>query len=408
MDKVKKFMGNLSLRASFVLYVAVFGVLALVLITPTIFLCRAVSENIQTRNTNGEGTYYLLTPDGEKMEIPGGDVSIWEDKALGTHGDRIRLAVCNAVAILCVPVYSMICLIAASVLFYRNKLKKPFEILRCAQQRIAGNDLDFTVEYESGDEMGQLTESFEKMRSALLEGNRKLWRQMEQRKALNAAFAHDLRTPLTVLKGYSEILICDGEDQRILNTAASMRRQINRLERYVETMSSLQKMEDAEPQYQSVRPEDFMAASRQMAEVICEKEGRELDFTAWSQCRLEGKQDNVMLCLDQDMVLEVLENLTANAARFAESAVKLEICIRNNSLSVIVEDDGSGFTQEALKRGAEPYYSGDGDRSSHFGLGLYIGKMFCRHHGGDLILENTGKGARVTALFQYGAAAGRL
>ena len=75
-----------------------------------------------------------------------------------------------------------------------------------AEQRlskIAQNDLDFHVESPSSDEMGQLCQSFETMRASLEANSRALWDAVEERKRLNAAFSHDLRTPLTVLQGYS-------------------------------------------------------------------------------------------------------------------------------------------------------------------------------------------------------------
>ena len=94
------------------------------------------------------------------------------------------------------------CIIAAALLFYRNKLKKPLAELMAASEKISNNDLDFSIEYDSKDELGQLCTSFEIMRTALANNFTEMWRQVEERKQLNAAFAHDLRTPLTVLKGY--------------------------------------------------------------------------------------------------------------------------------------------------------------------------------------------------------------
>ncbi|WP_259455858.1 HAMP domain-containing protein [Bacillus sp. PK3_68] len=91
-------------------------------------------------------------------------------------------------------------------LFYKLKLKKPLELLRRASEKISVNDLEFHIYYDGRDEMSELCGAFEKMRSQL-EGNYKiLWRSVEERKQINAIFAHDLRTPLSVLKGYSELL----------------------------------------------------------------------------------------------------------------------------------------------------------------------------------------------------------
>lgn len=71
---------------------------------------------------------------------------------------------------------------------------------------ISNNNLNFSIKYDSKDELGELCSSFETMRFTLANNFSEMWRQMEERKQLNAAFAHDLRTPLTVLKGYNEIL----------------------------------------------------------------------------------------------------------------------------------------------------------------------------------------------------------
>ena len=138
----------------------------------------------------------------------------------------------------CNPIYSAFCIIAAALLFYRNRLKKPLAELRAASEKIANNDLDFSIDYDSNDELGQLCASFEIMRTTLADNFSKMWRQVEERKALNAAFAHDLRTPLTVLKGYNEMLQAS-ENSQTRETAATMGKHISRMENYVSSMSNL-------------------------------------------------------------------------------------------------------------------------------------------------------------------------
>ena len=63
------------------------------------------------------------------------------------------------------------------------------------------------MESPSADELGKLCQSFETMRASLEANSRALWDAVEERKRLNAAFSHDLRTPLTVLQGYSDFLL---------------------------------------------------------------------------------------------------------------------------------------------------------------------------------------------------------
>jgi len=173
--------------------------------------------------------------------------------------DSAKISALNAVIYLCIP-------------------KMPLAVLGEAHQRISDNDLNFTAHYESKDEMGRLVESFEKMCAALLSNNRQMWRQMEQRKQLNAAFAHDLRIPLTVLKGYSEILQSENENQNTRDTAVTMKKHIGRLERYVDSMSNLQKMEDVAPDYRNTDLVDFLKSAEQITMLICEDAGKRLNF----------------------------------------------------------------------------------------------------------------------------------
>ena len=86
-------------------------------------------------------------------------------------------------------------------IFYNRELKVPIYMLMDASRRIADNQLDFKLEYNKPNEFGMLCRAFDEMRQALYESNRELWRSLEERKRLNAAFSHDLRTPLTVLRG---------------------------------------------------------------------------------------------------------------------------------------------------------------------------------------------------------------
>ncbi len=391
MDKIRRFFCNLSFRASFILYVAVCAFIALALILTTSFLCQRTIKDIQTVYSNDKQPYYLLTPEGEKIELSGEAASIWKDDMILTDEDSAKISALKAVTYLCIPFYSVLCLVVATMLFYRNKMKIPLAILREAHQRISDNDLDFTIHYATKDEMGQLVESFEKMRAALLENNQRMWRQMEQRKQLNAAFAHDLRTPLTVLKGYSEILQNDSENQDTKDTAATMEKHIGRLERYVEGMSTLQNMEDVAPDYKNINLTDFLKSAEQMSALICKSAGKRLSF--------KGNIEIITAAFDRDMIFEVIENLISNAARYAKNEVCVDVSKENSIITVTVQDDGTGFSSENLHRATEPYYTGDEDRGSHFGLGLYICKVLCEHHGGRIKIENTAPGARIIASF---------
>lgn len=384
MGKIKQFFCNLSFRVSFVVYVAVALFAAYLAVGFTVGYCKIAIIEGSNYESSENGISYLT---GEGLVVAVTDIPV------DTPENRMRIAVFNTIKTLCVPIYLGVALVAAAMLFYRNKMKKPMAALMGASRKILGSDLDFRVDYQGGDEMGKLCGSFEKMRAALAENNRLMWRQVEQRRRLNAAFAHDLRTPLTVLKGHVEIMRQKG--QAGTENVAAMAKQIDRLERYAESMGSMQKLEEVQPEYQAADLRRLAQPLARMAEFVCGRTGKRLDFRSHIA--------NETVVLDESIVCQVAENLVANAARYAKNNVAVDFSERDEMVILDVRDDGGGFSAAGMKRAAEPYYSEDADRANHFGLGLYISKILCETHGGGIKIENRGNGAVVTASFRIKA-----
>lgn len=144
--------------------------------------------------------------------------------------------------------------------FYRRHIGGPLSVLEAAADRIARQDLDFQIGAVRGRELGRLGTAMEGMRSSLLATQRELWRTAEDRRRLNAAFAHDLRTPVTVLKGTLEMARMkanragSGEDVR--KTLDTLSGQADRLESYAQLMSRVTKLEDREVMRSACAPSD--------------------------------------------------------------------------------------------------------------------------------------------------------
>lgn len=330
-------------------------------------------------------------------------------------------------------------ILLTSILFYRTKLKEPLHILKNSTERIMQDDLDFVIPAPSGqDELGQLCGAFEKMRENLLANNQTLWRQAEERKRLNAAFAHDLRNPVTVLKGTAKLLrkgICDEQ------TIGRLEDYTLRIEQYIESMSSIQRLEQ-------------VSVQRKM--IACDLLYRELEDTArllapglscritMQECESFGTKtaetkavgidtsviETVAVAIDHGLFMTVAENLIANGARFAERELMIGLEIADSFLLLSVMDDGPGFPDELLQNGPKPFgkvkqyttYSRkaaectacsetimddakpskvSAENGTHFGMGLYSCQTICLKHGGRLTLENIeGSGAKAAAFFK--------
>lgn len=388
MDKIKNFWRDLSLRKSIILYISVFAILAIALSTITSVLCYQAEQEINGSYPPAGEKYYLTNENGERL---GEGTYISKQKTPLSEKDERLLSVLEIVPIVATPIYSALCIIAASLLFYRNKLKEPLIKLRVASENIANNDLDFRVDYHSKDELGQLCISFEIMRSTLESNFSEMWRLMEERKQLNAAFAHDLRTPLTVLKGYNEILQSN-HDPITKSTAVTMGKHIFRLERYVDSMSHLRRLEDAQPISDKSNISGYVTAIADSARILCEQSGKTLS--------IQNNISDIPIGIDYTFVSQVNNNLISNAIRYATSKVNITYTSNNDGFYLSVSDNGCGFSKNILSKATNPYFTEEENHSEHFGLGLYICKILCEHHGGYLKIENCSIGAKVTAFFK--------
>lgn len=388
MGKVKAWWRGLSLRKSIVCYITAFALSGLLLSVMTSAFCDAEKTRINAAYPSTAEKFYLTNENGERL---GDGAYIGSGPVLLSEADQKKIAVLNFIPLIATPFYSSLCILAAAMLFYRNKLKKPLALLTAASDKISANDLDFSAAYESKDELGQLCASFETMRQALAENFSVMWCQMEERKQLNAAFAHELRTPITVLKGYNEMLQAT-DNQQARDTALTMQKHITRMERYVDSMSHLQRLEDVGPEYREVQLQEFITSLSAEAKLVCKQADKEVDF---ENCTAATK-----LFVDPEMIAQVFNNLISNAVRYANRRIKVVCEEKSGGLLISVFDDGQGFTQKALYNAAAPYFSEETNHSEHFGLGLYICKILCEHHGGSLKAENLTVGAGVAALFK--------
>ncbi len=287
----------------------------------------------------------------------------------------------------------------AGILFYQLKLKKPIAILKTGIVRIQMHDLDFVIPEVSSDELGQLCAAFETMRGELLRTNQELWRQAEERRRLNAAFAHNLRNPVTVLKGTVKLLRrssgLGGEEAQALERLETY---TLRIEQYVEAMSSIQRLEQMPV---CKKPVDLSLLQSELEETgkllapshrvrVLVEDDFALDISA---------QDGRTVQLDHGLFLTAAENLIGNAARFAEEELTISLVRKGNVLILTVEDDGPGYPAALLQNGPRPFAKMSGD-AAHFGMGLYSGMLLCMKHGGTLTLQNgTERGASATASF---------
>ncbi|MDS1030944.1 HAMP domain-containing sensor histidine kinase [Bacillota bacterium LX-D] len=397
MGKIKKAFQNMPIAVSFMIFMLGFGLIAALLTAATLDYTNQLSANLKWS--------YLSSGVVPHTKIVKDDGSVvtqyYPEKELieyFTPIDKLLYTTYQALPFVLIPIFGISSLVGVPLLFYRLKLKKPMELMISGSEKISNNDLDFEIYYDTKDEMGKLCNAFEKMRSSLDKNNRKMWRAMEERKKLNAAFSHDLRTPLTVLRGYTDFLMKYlPEDKvskdKVLSTITAMDSHILRLESYIASMNSIQRLEEIEVVPQSVSFDHFSSRLKEAASIL--GKDKKIVFESKSNC------SNIKV--DINLVTQAFENLISNAVQYAKQRISVLCEAADEMLTIIITDDGIGFSTEALQRATNPFYRDKKEPDKvHVGLGLNICKVICEKHGGQLILNNASNGgAKVTAIFKF-------
>lgn len=281
---------------------------------------------------------------------------------------------------------------AAAAVYYRKKLREPITQLQNGVERIQEDNLDFHIEYDGDDELGRLCCSMEKMRRELRQKHKALWESLEQRKLLNASVSHDLRTPITVLKGYLDYLEKNIPQDKLtedmlLDTVSSMQGAVNRLELYVESVRDIEKIENIEIEKRSENVKLLWNELRSNVRQLTEDK----EIIISNDITVDKIQ------IDKGVFFRILENLLQNALRYAEKQVSINLSHKKDFLILTVKDDGKGFSAADLEKATTVFYSNDKEKQ-HFGIGLSVCKILCEKHGGLLYVGNQKeKGACVTA-----------
>ncbi len=389
MGKVKTKSLKLSMTITFLITICIIAVMSAL----TIFAANKLQQELLKKQ------YLMISSPDFRIDESTGNYVFDIDKNTITWqpfstGDAVAYYG-SYVAMIGLPVlFITIGIGVAATIYYQKKLKIPIAQLQNGVEKIQEDNLDFHVEYNEDDELGELCCSMEKMRSELWQKQKALWESLEQRKLLNASVAHDIRTPITVLKGYLDYLekmIPQDKltEDMLLDTVSSMQGAVNRLEQYVDCVRDVEKIENIEIEK---RPENVKRLLDEMRSNVQQLETNKEILISSNIMNMDEVR------LDKSVLFRIFENLLQNALRYAKKQVRINISQKKDFLILTVEDDGNGFAGKDLEKAATVFYSSDKE-GQHFGIGLSICRILCEKHGGLLSISNNKnkRGACVTA-----------
>ncbi|WP_235280241.1 sensor histidine kinase [Streptococcus phocae] len=212
-----------------------------------------------------------------------------------------------------------------------------------------------------------------------------------------AALAHDIKTPLTVLKGNIELLEMTDLDEKQLDFMSSMNHGVDIFEKYFNSMVNYSRLLIEDKDYQEdIDLSEFLdELSLECRDIMSSKK---IDFQIVNASQIEVIKGN-RLNLDRALL-----NILSNAIRYCseEGKVVLSISEDSNFVSFEIWNNGLPFTEEALKDGEKLFYTENkGRNDKHYGIGLSFAQKISMRHQGQLVLSNPQKGgAQVTLLIK--------
>ena len=268
-----------------------------------------------------------------------------------------------------------------------RRVLAPVSTLTAAARRLGQGDLSQRVSASGRDEVGELGRTFNAM-SADLENAE------QQRRTLMADVAHELRTPLSNIRGYLEAVL-DGLLEADDSTIETLHNQVLHLSDLVEDLRLLAQAEAGALQL-NIEPVSIDGLLRNSVEAIQPRaEARNIIVS------LEATPELPLLAIDKTRVSQVVNNLIENALTYTPDRGQIRVAAEiagNDRVQVTIADTGSGISSDELPHIFERFYRVDPSRSratGGAGLGLTIARQLVEAHGGEIWAESeSGAGSK--------------
>lgn len=274
-------------------------------------------------------------------------------------------------------------LLAALLIFILRKILAPFYLLRDAANVIAAGDYEKRVENPGTDEVGEVSRSFNQMAERIGEHIRTLAEMNETQRQLIGSLSHELKTPMTGIQGYAELLqrvqLPPHKQADALHYIEGECIRLSRLSAKMLLLTDLSREDTIEKKPCSVAA--LFARAKEVTHYRLKEKNLRLQTDLEQDYDIEG---------DADLLLSFLTNLIDNSCKASPPGS----CIRlvGTASGIFVEDEGIGIPQSEIPRVTDPFYMVNKSRSRKqggAGLGLSLCCQIARLHGGRLEIRST-------------------
>lgn len=268
---------------------------------------------------------------------------------------------------------------------------RPLNILRNGIYRMKNGDLDFEIKAESDDEISRICDDFEDMRQQVKRLMEERIEYEEQMKMLISNVSHDLKTPLTAIKGYAEGIMDGVADtpekmERYLKTICTKASDMTYL---VDELSFYSKIDCNKIPYNFVEINVEQYFSDCIQDLILDLEVKNIELKYENQVPASERA-----MIDPEQIKRVINNIIGNSVKYMDKEkgiITVHLTEDNGFIQVCFKDNGKGIPEKDIKKIFERFFRTDQSRNSSkggSGLGLAIAKKIIQEHGGKIWAES--------------------
>ena len=303
--------------------------------------------------------------------------------------DKLRLIVLGMLAIMLGVIIAVVIVVSKIM----NRVLKPLEELNETAENIAGGEYSHRIEITTADEIGQLSENFNRMAEAVELRTRSLQESEHKKTLFMGDLTHELKTPMTAISGYSQLLLTTKLSEEDREEALTyIYEECGRLERLSKKMMKLLELdyEEALELKEIPAKQLFSAVSKACSQLLKNK-----------NMTLEIVEAGETFYVDVDLMTDALINLVDNGIKASDEGSK--IILKAESKKITVTDFGKGIPKAEQDKILEPFYMIDKSRSRRsggVGLGLALTATIIKKHNCKLVIESeVGKGTSMNLQF---------
>jgi len=266
---------------------------------------------------------------------------------------------------------------------FGKKLKTELNPLLEEISRIQNRELNITRKTSKIKEFDDILLSLYDMEIALSQSLKKEWETEQNRKSNISALAHDIRTPLTIIKGNSELIMEMENLIEIYRFAETISANSDKIERYIKLLIDESKNNSTASTENKINLSQLADNIISQSDELCKANNIELI--------IHNSVKKAEASINSDLVERAVLNLMKNAVEYTQDDRKINLILEVdcNRFIVTVEDFGNGFSNEALKYAKKQFYTEKTERSNeHYGIGLYFANNVAEKYGGSITCCN--------------------